>query len=878
MEMGTGNTKEWKWAGLVIVPPFECEWLEEEELRFREGGRGCITFEAYADNDVTVVFREQAGSKHYHYRRDNSPNYTIVLGSHRNRRLKIEVDGESVVDVVGKGLLGSSSSRGRGRGSGGFERYWISIYDGLISVGKGGEPGHNAIFQWLDSHPRCKVQYVGLSSWDKHVGYRNIRVLPFSSRQCHDDCQSLDLFLENSDLADLRFVVGSEGRMVPAHRIPFALCSTRPMSLTQGVIRLPSVDYSVLHALLQYMRLIERAVHGVMQVLESELIALSELSEEFGVESLVVQCEQMKDAFKDTSFDGDHKLELMHTNPVHFLRHRPAFSSDIPIDVQKLEHLLQTGEYSDVDVYIEDYGLVARVHKLVLSVWSAPFAKGFIPCILEFYICQMFTNGMSESNCSEVCLKDVSPEAFIAMLHFMYSGRLELDEIHDVGSLLLPLVLLADQFGIHLLQQECCEYLLECLAEVGSLLHPFITIVILGRVGVVLTGSSFFNSHCLHYAKLIEEIDSVCAILQVVASMAACRPLEEACEEYFSKHFDYCTTASTGFRMLEEASFRRILQASVNTARHPELAVTSEERVLDAVLMWATQDDDIHGWEAANEQLKAFGPDIIFGQRLELLNDLLPLIRFPLMPLVLLQKLDLSYLSKQLPVLQQLIREAIQYLNSDASSLSYEQKQLFNSFDLNSQGRLIQFPSRSISFHHRPSSFKELLYICDGDRNGVIYHAGTSYGEHPWMNPVLAKKISVTASSPYSRYTDAKALVSRQYQATSFAGPSVENGRICAWWKVDLGEDHQVATIFFQLDNFANVIRGELLSARGKGRLGSQVNHGTRLGTFEPMLLLESNSNAKRALQTLQHFGVVATFKPIMVFLVTIIRFKYIVG
>lgn len=42
-------------------------------------------------------------------------------------------------------------------------------------------------------------------------------------------------------------------------------------------------------------------------------------------------------------------------------------------------------------------------------------------------------------------------------------------------------------------------------------------------------------------------------------------------------------------------------------------------------------------------------------------------------------------------------------------------------------------------FQHRKSSFKELLYICDGDSNGVLYFAGTSYGKHQWVNPVLSK-------------------------------------------------------------------------------------------------------------------------------------------
>uniref|UniRef100_A0A0C9RL84 TSA: Wollemia nobilis Ref_Wollemi_Transcript_12672_3093 transcribed RNA sequence n=1 Tax=Wollemia nobilis TaxID=56998 RepID=A0A0C9RL84_9CONI len=708
---------------LVIVPPFECQWLVEEELKFREAGRGCIAFEAYADNDVTLVFKEQAGSKHYHYRRDTTPNYTIVLGSHRNRRLKIEVDGVSVVDKIGLGLC--SSAR--------FESYWISIYDGLITIGKGADPGHNVVFWWRDAQPRCKVQYVGLSSWDKHVGYRNIRVLPPPPQTpspppvdvSGEEEGLLGWFLERWELADLRIVAGREGRVVPAHRLVWALrCSQAPPEEGGGVIRLPAVEYSVVHALLQYI------YTGRTQVTESQLGALSELSEEFGVESLVAQCEQMK----DTSFREDHKLEILDSSPLKLLQKRPALSSDLPIDLQKLKHLLETGDYSDVDIYIEGHGLVARAHKLMLSVWSAPFAK-------------MFTNGMSESSCSEVHLRDVSPEAFLVMLHFMYCGQVDIDEKEDMGSLLLPLILLADQFGIYRLRQECCEYLLESLSE-----------------------------------------DSVCSILQVVASMPGCRPLEEACEEYFSKHFDYCTTANTGFRMLEEASFMRIIQ-------HSDLVVTSEERVLDAVLTWGSHEDDLQGWEAINEQLESCPPATVFAQRLKPLNDLLPLVRFPLMPLALLQKLEESNLSNQILVFQQLIAEALEYLQSDAVSLTNEQKQLSKVFEINNQSRL----SSCIRFHHRPTSFKELLYINDGDRNGVIYYAGTSYGEHTWMNPVLIENISVTASSPLSRYTDGKALISRRYQGTSFAGPCIEHGRSSAWWKVDLGKDHQLMCNYYTL-------------------------------------------------------------------------------
>lgn len=247
----------------LTVAPFECAW--HEELRFREAGRGCVAFEASAQNDVTLVFREHVGSQHYHYKMDNSPHYTVIFGSHRNRRLKIEVDGKTVVDVVGIGLCCSSA----------FQSYWISIYDGLISIGKGKFPFHNLVFQWLDSNPNCNVQYVGLSSWDKHVGYRNINVLPFYPDQnvllsCLD-CKGYDgdvegdegidgfekwglpNFLESWDLADMVFVVGPERRAVPAHKVILGASGDFNFdSLDGNVIQLPLISYPLLHAFLEY--------------------------------------------------------------------------------------------------------------------------------------------------------------------------------------------------------------------------------------------------------------------------------------------------------------------------------------------------------------------------------------------------------------------------------------------------------------------------------------------------------------------------------------------------------------------------------------------------------------------------------------------------
>ncbi|XP_059634394.1 BTB/POZ domain-containing protein At2g30600 [Cornus florida] len=710
----------------LTVAPFECAW--RNDLRFKEAGRGCVAFEAFACNDVTVVFRENVGSQHYHYKRDNSPHYTVIIGSHRNRRLKIETDGKTVVDVAGIGLCCSSA----------FQSYWISIYDGLISIGKGRYPFQNLVFQWLDSNPNCSVQYVGLSSWDKHVGYRNVNVLPLTQNHIslwkHVDCgenegdedegeemeteiggyenSGLENFLESWELSDMFFIVGEEGRAVRAHKIILAASGNFNLSLSgEDVIQLQDATYPVLHAFLQYI------YTGHTQIPESQLSSLRALSLQFEVISLVKQCEEIIARFKLNKklFDLGKNVEISYPSP------RPhcgtAFPSGLPVNMQRLKQLCSTSEYCDLDIYIEGHGLVAHSHKLILSLWSVPFAK-------------MFTNGMSESISSEVCLRDVPLEAFKVMLEFMYSGELNKEERMDIGTLLLQLLLLADQFGVTLLHQECCKMLLECISE-----------------------------------------DSVCPILQVIPSIPSCKLIEERCERIFSMHFDYCTTASTDFIFLDEATFGNILQ-------HPDLTVTSEERVLNAILLWCLQAKEVYGWEVVDGMMLNSTPKLLFGERLQSVNIFLPLVRFPLLPYDLLKKLETSSLSRQIPTFDYLVKEALSFL--ELRVVNPENGQ-------------------NVRFQHRRSSFKELQYICDGDSNGVLYFAGTSYGEHQWVNPILAKRIIITASSPNSRYTDPKVLGSRTYQGLSFAGARIEDRKNSTWWMIDIGQDHQLMCNYYTL-------------------------------------------------------------------------------
>lgn len=54
--------------------------------------------------------------------------------------------------------------------------------------------------------------------------------------------------------------------------------------------------------------------------------------------------------------------------------------------------------------------------------------------------------------------------------------------------------------------------------------------------------------------------DSVCPILQLVTSIPSAKLIQETGERKFAMHFDYCTTASVDFILLDETTFSNIIQ------------------------------------------------------------------------------------------------------------------------------------------------------------------------------------------------------------------------------------------------------------------------------------------------------------------------------
>lgn len=45
-----------------------------------------------------------------------------------------------------------------------FSKYWLSLEDGVIRLGKGPEPGRQEIIRWRDPQPVKNVRYIGFRS------------------------------------------------------------------------------------------------------------------------------------------------------------------------------------------------------------------------------------------------------------------------------------------------------------------------------------------------------------------------------------------------------------------------------------------------------------------------------------------------------------------------------------------------------------------------------------------------------------------------------------------------------------------------------------------------------------------------------------------
>ena len=115
---------------------------------------------------------------------------------------------------------------------------------------------------------------------------------------------------------------------------------------------------------------------------------------------------------------------------------------------KRLRHFLNADEFSDVTFVVEGRRLYG--HKLILSIVSDCFRA-------------MFTAGFRESEeNAEIEIPDCSYEAFAAMMEYIYTGKLSLEDIQEESSFnrIVDLMELADQYFLDHLKQKC-EILLQ---------------------------------------------------------------------------------------------------------------------------------------------------------------------------------------------------------------------------------------------------------------------------------------------------------------------------------------------------------------------------------------------------------------------------------
>ena len=136
-----------------------------------------------------------------------------------------------------------------------------------------------------------------------------------------------------------------------------------------------------------------------------------------------------------------------------------------------------------------------------------------------------------------------------------------------------------------------------------------------------------------------------------------------------------------------------------------------------------------------------------------------------------------------------LVREATEYQRDCQSMLGIYDPSIFIDGVLDGKLRVPSTDSEgTLRFRERsPTGSVNLVYMYDGDNNGVFQFIGTQYGTAPWINPVASGLISISSSSPPGRFCDPRALVGRNFSSLNFAGPRRSSrGGMESWWEIRL--------------------------------------------------------------------------------------------
>jgi hypothetical protein len=156
----------------VELQPFHGEyvWLSET---LPEKNKGIVVFEAKGLNDVMVAFGQSTSKT----RNTSNEIYEIDLGGWENTKTAIRVQSldtpiaQFSKDEQPDAMLNALD----------FKRFWIALNGGTITIGIDEIKEANKILEWTDVYPISRLKYVGLSTWDAPINFKNIYVGPFNS-------------------------------------------------------------------------------------------------------------------------------------------------------------------------------------------------------------------------------------------------------------------------------------------------------------------------------------------------------------------------------------------------------------------------------------------------------------------------------------------------------------------------------------------------------------------------------------------------------------------------------------------------------------------------------------------------------------------------
>jgi len=267
--------------------------------------------------------------------------------------------------------------------------------------------------------------------------------------------------------------------------------------------------------------------------------------------------------------------------------------------------------------------------------------------------------------------------------------------------------------------------------------------------------------------------------------------------EVAARHFlDILDEDPDGFEGLTAISLCDIL-------KHQSLVCGGEKTLFDALMQWSGGSDAVAPGPSIPTSIaeQHHGPCQMALRTLGEVELLLPNIRFPQMSDEDLLNVKEHPLTQCSPLLVELVREAMESRsenngenNGCLGAASVRADRLVRELTPWEAAVRTRFQRRN------PHGCTQLIYMYDGDHNGICWFLGTRYGTQQWVNPAVAGLLKVRASSPTSRGTDPRALVSGNFLRTNFAGARREiGGVLSSWWAIDLSEGHALECNYYTL-------------------------------------------------------------------------------